>query len=468
MGGSKRGINIFAGVILSAFTLAAVYFIVSILNGLEKGPVRAEDDFEYITETLNSALFFNMDAESAKEFQNKALSNPRIAALLISSGKNVLFAYPSVSPLIALDDTGTPSVKTASPFIKIFSTSLPRTAGINTVLTAAVYTLQPEDIYYPARLSFMIILCCTLTVFIVLICLEKKAASERNGKMSDKADTDFSSDFENVPTENTEAQNIQTDGNADFDFSEADILTGYDFEQFNSKYGFDSTPADDFSLQTDFSEAADTAGTEKKSDFEEEQVRRPEAEEPAFENSTMGYIEESTDRIDDPAGLFSPATGVGWESYMEPRLDSELVRAASSEQDLALVLLRIEGIENNMLMLKKTAAVLLDFFKFKDFVFEYKKDGFAGILLNINLDQTMILAESMYTQLKDLLESENIHNKLAMGLSTRTLRLIPGSRLITEADRALQKAVDETDMPIVAFRANPDKYRQYVADSYQI
>ena len=173
------------------------------------------------------------------------------------------------------------------------------------------------------------------------------------------------------------------------------------------------------------------------------------------------------DRISDPTGLFSPATGVGWESYMETRLDSELVRAASSEQDLALVLLRIPGLENNSLMMKRIAAVLLDFFKFRDFVFEYKKDGFAGILLNINLDQAMVLSETMHTQLKELLESENIREKLAIGISTRSLRILPGSRLISEANQALEKAFGETGLPIVAFRVNPDKYRQFVADATQ-
>ena len=79
----------------------------------------------------------------------------------------------------------------------------------------------------------------------------------------------------------------------------------------------------------------------------------------------------------------------------------------------------------------------------------------------------MVLAEAMHTQLKDLLESENIREKLAIGISTRSLRLLPGSRLITEANQALEKAFDETGLPIVAFRVNPDKYRQFVADTTQ-
>ena len=77
----------------------------------------------------------------------------------------------------------------------------------------------------------------------------------------------------------------------------------------------------------------------------------------------------------------------------------------------------------------------------------------------------MILAETVYKQFKELLESENITLKPALGISTRNLRLLPGSRLIDEADKALHKAFGETEMPIVAFRVNPDKYRQFIADS---
>ena len=167
----------------------------------------------------------------------------------------------------------------------------------------------------------------------------------------------------------------------------------------------------------------------------------------------------------DPMGLFSPATGVGWESYLETRLDAELVRSSSSEQDLALILLRIRGGEQRPDILAKAAAILIEIFKFRDFVFEYKKDGFAGILLNMNLDQAMVLAETLYTRLCDLLKNEYMDEKPAIGISTKSLRLLPGSRLLTEAAQALEKALCEKDMPIVAFRVNPDKYRRFVAES---
>ena len=440
MGVAKKGIYVFAGIILSLFAVTTAYFAVSVTISLKNGPARAERDFTRISQDVNSVLFFDLNAERLRDFQNKTVGDKYLAALLVRSGRDIVFAYPSSSHLIVPDSLGMPSLKSSSPFIKVFSTTVSASSKENTVLTAAVYTLHPSDIYNPARLSFLVILACTLSVFAVLIYLSVFAQSDGSEAEKAAAQTEF---FSNPEREPVPAVHMPT-----------------------------------FQPQTaSYAPVPENAEPEIASDFEPPEYAQPSASParqtlPETAGADLAAVDAAEDlpaqdRISDPTGLFSPTTGVGWESYMETRLDSELVRAASSEQDLALVLLRIKGLENNTLMMKRIAAVLLDFFKFRDFVFEYKKDGFAGILLNINLDQAMVLAEAMHTQLTDLLKSENIRGQLAIGISTRSLRLLQGSRLITEANQALEKAFDETGLPIVAFRVNPDKYRQFVADATQ-
>ena len=445
MGAAKKGIYVFAGIILSLFAVTTAYFAGSVAVSVKNGPVRAERDFTRISQDVNSVLFFDLNEERLRDFQNKTVGDKYLAALLVRSGRDIVFAYPSSSHLIVPDALGMPSLKTSSPFIKVFSTTVSASSKENTVLTAAVYTLHPSDIYNPARLSFLVILACTLSVFAVLIYLSVFGQSAEYEAEKAAAQTEF---FPNPERESASAVHMPT-----------------------------------FQPQTaSYAPVPESAEPEIAADFEPP-VYAQQAAAPAQKHAPLETADAELAAVDaaeelpvqvqervnvnDPTGLFSPATGVGWESYMETRLDSELVRAASSEQDLALVLLRIRGLENNTLMMKRIAAVLLDFFKFRDFIFEYKKDGFAGILLNINLDQAMVLAEAMHTQLTDLLKSENIRGQLAIGISTRSLRLLPGSRLITEANQALEKAFDETGLPIVAFRVNPDKYRQFVADATQ-
>ena len=71
---------------------------------------------------------------------------------------------------------------------------------------------------------------------------------------------------------------------------------------------------------------------------------------------------------------------------------------------------------------------------------------------------------SMIIECPQIFEAQNISSKIGIGISTRSMRLVPGNRLISEAEQAAQKALDEETMPIVAFKVNHEKYREYVSD----
>lgn len=427
MNKNEKSIRIFSALILTAFAAAVLYFAGSIVFALKQGPERAERDFIKLSDQINS------DAASLNRYQ--ASEHKYIAAFIIYSQQNTLFAYPASSNLIQTDTAGTPVLRNSSPFIKIFNTSLSVSQMPNTVLSAAIYTLHPSDIYNPARISFLAVLVCTLAVFTVLVyyAASAKTSAPDTENTSEKTIPDYAMQSEDIDF------NAASDYNGIAEYDTEDV---YD-EAEQSMVVQNSLPSfaePDLPLQPEM-EYEEKTGTEAQ---------------PEVHNS---------EPFADPMGLFSPATGVGWESYLETRLDAELVRSSSSEQDLALILLRIRGGEQRPDILAKAAAILIEIFKFRDFVFEYKKDGFAGILLNMNLDQAMVLAETLYTRLCDLLKNEYMDAKPAIGISTKSLRLLPGSRLLTEAAQALEKALCEKDMPIVAFRVNPDKYRRFVAES---
>ena len=442
MGEGTKSVRILAVIVLSLFMLTMVYFTASVIRGFKNGSLRAERDFMHITETASSAVFFDADSAALNELRNILINNEYVAAALVSSEKNIFFAYPISSPLIGMNIQGKPSLQTSSPMIRIFSTRLAAAPEDDTMLTVALYAVRSADIYNPARISFLVILVGLAALFVMLLFISKTVP------LNQDAEKEGAKQASLLQTQNHNMTSEKTFTDIFDKKAETEAEDEHSFELTEPE-----SEADHFTPSAEFPEPEQVPVS----------VEYHEAEDPStYEEDEDG---EMTEHSGDPSGLFSPATGMGWEQYLETRLDAELMRSASSEQDLALVLLRIPGIEGNRLMMKKIAAVLLDFFKFKDFVFEYKNDGFAGILLNINLDQTMVLAETVYTQFKELLQSENIPPKLALGISMRSLRLLPGSRLIDEADKALHKAFDETGMPIVAFRVNPDKYRQFVADS---
>jgi len=48
-------------------------------------------------------------------------------------------------------------------------------------------------------------------------------------------------------------------------------------------------------------------------------------------------------------------------------------------------------------------------------------------------------------------------------MSSRSGRLLNAERLILEADEALKKARTEEKSPIIAFKSDPEKYREFIS-----
>ena len=84
-------------------------------------------------------------------------------------------------------------------------------------------------------------------------------------------------------------------------------------------------------------------------------------------------------------------------------------------------------------------------------------------MLETDLDEAMKIAENIYRETESILTSFNLENKIGIGLSTRNVRIIPAERLLNEADKAVEHSFEEQEMPIVAFKVNPEKYRQYLS-----
>ncbi len=159
-------------------------------------------------------------------------------------------------------------------------------------------------------------------------------------------------------------------------------------------------------------------------------------------------------------GLFSPETGLGWEQYIDSRLSFELRRSASYDQDLVLILFRGKDLSRGSEEHVRVAKYLLQHFLFQDMLFEYGQNGFAVILPNTELDTAIKEAEAF----RNNVCSKNISGCIfSAGISSRNGRLITGNRLIAEASMALNKAFTDPDNKIIAFRSDPEKYRQYIA-----
>lgn len=204
-----------------------------------------------------------------------------------------------------------------------------------------------------------------------------------------------------------------------------------------------------------------------------EEAPLPEFAEPAHEEGLeVPEIEEEGETIEDhdsserpPEGLYSPASGIGWEEYFAERLRSELERAASFGQDLSLALVAMEGISREDSEHRMIADALVEHAGFRDLCFEQGESGFAAILPNCEVERALGIMEECLKKLSYSLDSfkQDDYLPLFIGLSSRAGRPVGGSRLVDEAGQALEKARCERDSRLIAFKPDPDKYRDYLA-----
>lgn len=484
--------NYFTVAVCTVYIAAVLAFAASLIFEYSGGTKRAQERFTSLTKDLSRNLKENNtgSAEFSRAILESLGNVSDIAAIQVSSDGKLLFSYP-----VSIDENKTAS----SPLIKQLSTSVK--GGENSaVLTAALYTLKPSSIYYKGRVAFLVILAATLAAALNLIIVSKKD-TDGDGQEDTDAEKDGAEDYffeeempdyEKVARKETDAKEDATvygndaeeeaavtrndvaevaavaEVTAAEDTAVSEVTAGNNAVAEENSYGteIDSDKTLDFEDQTDIEETIPSV-QEKEPVLENGQNAGEEEGAAAEDASFAEEIHEEPSLAENnvaPVGLFDEKTGFGWEQYMPTRLDSELIRAASSEQDLALFTVRIPGIDWTTPEGKETASIIKDWVKFNDLVFDYGSDGFTAIFQNQNTDAALAEAEKTHTEIVSVLKRANSSAETPfVGISTRSLRLISGKRLFNESEQALFHAMEDKDSPIVAFRVNPDKYRSYLA-----
>ncbi|MBR5646528.1 MAG: hypothetical protein IKX23_07830 [Treponema sp.] len=268
---------------------------------------------------------------------------------------------------------------------------------------ASLYTLRPVSIYNNGKISFFIILIATLLTIIMIVIsnhVKKESAVHKS----------------------VEESKIK--------------LPDYDDESFE----IESTPE------------------ENPDDiFDEEERKDEKLNLPSDEIKPM-KIDTGKTAVNE--GLFSPDTGFGWKSYLETRLENELNRCTASEIDLSLFMINIKDIEENKNLLSKVCRHISTSFQFKDLLFEYKKDTFAAIKIDTDVNEALNFAEELVKEIDRI-----CGNKVCtIGISARSIRMISAERLLKEAVEALAHTSLESETQVIAFRADVTKYRKYIEE----
>lgn len=428
--------------ISSVYVLTVLIYGVSLFMEYKNGLEKSRSRFNSITKDV-SRISRTYTPRSDKFYDELLFSLGNvsdIAGLQLVYGNELIFSYPKdLKELNSINNH----------LVQPLTTTVFTSNGIPMNLTASVYTLKPSSIFYKGRIAFIVVLAATIFTAIYLIVCVKKGTFPTEAESDDldeneidypdvssydiEADKEDSESVEETSPEEPSEEIVEEKKEEVVEEKEEDVLSFLN-EEKASEETTDAT--DSLDVSDEVSENKDSA--------------------PADSSSA------------EPKGLFCPDTGFGWEEYMITRLDSELLRSASSDQDISLFTIKIEGIDWQSDCGKKISKLILEIVKFNDLVFNHGTDEVSAIFQNQNTDQALVTAESVHNELVKLLSENNQNNKVAIGISTRSLRLISASRLANESEEALKRAIADPDSPIIAFRVNPERYKDFLAsESFQ-
>lgn len=302
-----------------------------------------------------------------------------------------------------------------------------------------LYIFSTEKILSSLEKSFFIILFATILTFIILFFSYKSYNTKKVDSKNSNENDEIEEDEEII-----EQEQIEEDDSIEIDNSEIEIIN-------------ESTSAEESEIEI----AEETLENNQNIEDDEEEIC---AEETNKVEVVLPSEEIKPIQSDSSVHIFSPKTGFCFESYLESRLDNELNRAIASEFDLSLFVFRIPSIQldYNNETLQKVCKYLTTEFQFKDLLFEYDEDCLIGIKNNMNLDTALTFADKLYSDITEIVKENDL--KCYIGISTRTVRIITGKRLLTEATEALKHALEDENNPIIAFRANAEKYRKMMQE----
>ena len=475
----KNKFIIFYTIFASAvFAFAISLFGVNIYKEYSQGQSRANQRYNTLVTDIKS--YNSID----KEISENSLANIKsvlkdfndFSFIQINLNNSEILKYPKDAS----------ADLTVSNLTKTFSSNFNTQNGQFEIL-CNMYLLRPSSIYYYAKISFIIILIVTI-ITIILIFYINSQEKQFSAKVSSEAvsellsENDFDSKLqldENLSDSSSEVDSSFIQQNS-VNSIDLDIDLSPESEQNKNSFDEDSEQISDLEKNTEIdteiqqTDSEDDALNPEDKNNEDSQTENEEKEIPAsLPDYESPMIIESSDAKEDnnaenapasdssesnPSGLFNPVTGLGWESYLDTRLENEINRAISSEIDISVFIINIPNLERESEESKKVSEYLSLQFQFKDLLFEYKNDCIVAIKISMNLDEALNFADKIHADISQILEQKQCY----IGISTRSIRIVSGERLFNEALAAVEHAKNEEDSPIIAFRVDVEKYRQFL------
>ena len=458
----KKPITIISSICTLLFIIAIIWLGAGVYIDKKNGTQKADSRYEkFISANKEN---FTINSYGSNEFSNEFIRSigniDDFSVLRLEVNGELVYSYPPTSFTL-------PSPELVKSYSDSFTVN-----GNNYTIKASIYLMSPNSVYNHSRLAFLIILIGTITVgiFIVLtggpdsepyFTKAKKSSRFSSVKSSntikeekkselkeeiEEAGEEKSISFDDYATERTKHSTGPVFNPEDVEIEEVEDIKSNDAPkepQINSEeeiFNEEELFSDNEAVRDDDDiDIIDQLEQENLNSSEEDEAEAPAREEAAEDSEVL-----------------SPITNLGLQSSLEQKLDEAIV----SELHATLAITRINGLDRGNAISKKIISILRDSLA-GDEIFEYKSDAYAVIMKGKNLQTAVEKFEKIYNKIADFLKDNNSVNEVSVGISSSSERNVKAERVILEADQALDYASQDPDSPIVAFRANPQKYREF-------
>ena len=396
----KRTFNLISVVIAAIFVFTAVYFIAGIVSDQKNGPLQAEEIFDsLVIKTQNAANSYPLSSYNFSDsFIRAAGDFSNYQKLNLSVDGKLIYSYPSKDIYFSRKSG-------AKSFTKSFTTK----NGNSILINAEIYTTVQSSLFYHARTAFIVIFAATLAAILILI-FAKTEKDEIDGideiSFEDETESTDKEIFSQNKTDEISSEK-QHDEYALTEEEKKQLFDGFDTVDFSQKENKDE---EIFSEKTDAEEEKSCPKTQP------------------IEN-------------------------------LEAKCEEALVKAAENGSDLAVLIIKVNSSENEI-SLEQIENIFDSDFAQNALVFSDESNLFTVLLENTGLDDAMTVAKEIFEDFSEKLADAG--QKVTIGLSSKNGRTVSSERLLTEAREAQKHAATEPDSPIIAFRASPEKYNDYI------
>ena len=422
-----------------------------VLNSRDRD-ILGEKEFLDILDRASSAAVLGFMSKPYQDVIQDSIMESRTILGVIISGSNGEYGFERQYGTVINWIGNSPRFKTGFGISRTPYYQSVWIEGQRNTTVQAIHSYIDYDFFIQVLKETLIVVfsVMALAVFILLLEINLRSMSGRDDTVQEKAKFEsewkrplepYSVNTGNATPDTNDAPTDYEDTPSDYDDASADYdNTLSDYE--DTPVNYDNTPADYGDTLADFNDPV-----LPDSDFS-----GSDTPEPAL---TEGY----------PKGLYS-SRGIGWESYTKERLESELHRCASQEEDLVYIMMESRKAKMEETEFRKLINECTGFFALPDMIFEKGEQGLALIIPALNVDQGFAKSEDFRSKVTGLI-SDNSGNPadICIGLSSRSGRLVEAERLILETKEALTRAKNDSQSPVIAFKSDPEKYRDFISRS---